>query len=408
MKKMKSNILLVSDYPIEEVMGGAVRVLYEQSTCLAERGHSVHILTREENFNEGYSKINGVKEWKYKTDNNNPFLFLKSTLSNSQKLFESVVERYSVDNIIFYQPFSAYGILRSKKSYNINKLYSCFSFSFEEFKSRNRRPGGLIKKITFELESFMRKKWEAKVLNNSEKIIALSQFTENRLRDVYSIPKGKIKIIPGGVDLNRFNPIRDKLAIRKQLEVPTEKIILFCVRNLVQRMGLENLINALKIVVRNAPDICLILGGEGVMKDELTALSRKLDLKEYIKFVGYIPEKQLADYYGMADLFVLPTKELEGFGLVTLEAMASGLPVVGTPVGGTKEIIGNFDSSYLFKGTDSNSIAALILTKYQLIKNNYKKWEKISYRCRKFVENNYSWEKNIDSLEELFKKAKNN
>ena len=405
---MKYNILLVSDYPIAEVMGGAVRVLYEQSTCLAERGHSVHILTIEENFNEGYSKINGVKEWKYRTDNTNPLLFLKSTLSNSQKLFESVIEKYSVDNIIFYQPFSAYGILRSKKSHNINKIYSCFSFSFEEFKSRNDRPRGLIKKITFELESLIRKKWEAKVLNKSENVIALSQFTENKLQDVYSIPKDKIKIIQGGVDLNRFKPVKDKLAIRKQLKVPTGKIILFCVRNLVQRMGLENLINALKIVVRKAPDICLILGGEGALKHELIALTRNLDLKEYIKFVGYIPENQLPDYYGMADLFVLPTKELEGFGLVTLEAMASGSPVVGTPVGGTKEIIGNFDPSFLFKGTDSNSIAALILEKYHLIKHNSKKWEKISYRCRKFVENNYSWEKNIDSLEELFAKATNN
>jgi hypothetical protein len=119
---MKYNILLVSDYPIAEVMGGAVRVLYEQSTCLAERGHSVHILTREENFNEGYPKIDGVKEWKYRTNNTNPLLFLKSTLSNSQKLFESVIEKYPVDNIIFYQPFSAYGILRSKKLLSNSKV----------------------------------------------------------------------------------------------------------------------------------------------------------------------------------------------------------------------------------------------------------------------------------------------
>ena len=260
-----------------------------KSTCLAERGHSVHILTREENFNEGYSKINGVKEWKYRTDNNNPLLFLKSTLSNSQKLFESVIEKYSIDNIIFYQPFSAYGILRSKKSNNINKIYSCFSFSFEEFKSRNDRPRGLVKTITFELESLIRKKWEAKVLNNSENIIALSQFTENKLRDVYTIPKDKIKIIQGGVDLNRFKPVKDKLAIRKQLKIPTGKIILFCVRNLVQRMGLENLINALKIVVRNAPDICLILGGEGSLKHELIGFNQKLRFKRIYQVCRLYP-----------------------------------------------------------------------------------------------------------------------
>ena len=405
---MNYNILLVSDYPIAEVMGGAVRVLYEQSTSLAKRGHLVHILSREENFNEGYEKIDGVKEWKYKTDSRNSISFLKSTLKNSQKLYQSITEKFTFDNIIFYQPFSAYGVLRSKKIKNVNKIYSCFSFSFEEFKSRNTKPHGLINNITFELECLIRKKWEAKVLNKSNNVIALSQFTEDKLRDVYSIPKYKIKKIPGGVDLNRFKPVKDKISIRRQLRVSPDKTILFCVRNLVQRMGLENLIKAMKMVVRDAPDICLIIGGEGYLKHDLITLTEILDLKEYIKFTGFIPDKQLPDYYGMADLFVLPTKELEGFGLVTLEAMASGLPVLGTPVGGTKEIIGHFDPSFLFKGTDSNSMAALIWEKYHLIKNNSDKWEKISHQCRNFVEKNYSWKKNIDSLEELFTKIAHN
>jgi glycosyltransferase involved in cell wall biosynthesis len=110
----------------------------------------------------------------------------------------------------------------------------------------------------------------------------------------------------------------------------------------------------------------------------------------------------------MADIFVLPTKELEGFGLVTLEAMASGIPVLGTPVGGTKEIIGNFDSSFLFKGTDPDSMVELISEKYHLIKRDPQRWREISHRCRKFVDENYSWEKNIDSFEELIVKTSSN
>ena len=119
----------------------------------------------------------------------------------------------------------------------------------------------------------------------------------------------------------------------------------------------------------------------------------------FIHFAGFIPEDQLPHYYQMADIFMLPTKELEGFGLVTLEAMASGLPVVGTPVGGTNEILGKFDSSFLFKGTDADSMAELIVNKYHLIKNYPERWQEISHRCRKFVESNYSWEKNIESFE---------
>ena len=396
---------MVSDYPLAEVMGGAIRVLYEQSSRLANKGHSVHILTREEHSNEGYSKICGIKEWKYEVDNRNSIRFAKSTLTNSRKLFDSITDRYSFDHIIFYQPFSAYGILSSKKSNNVNKIYSCFSFSFEEFKSRNKRPNRLIRKLIFEMESLARKKWEEKVLNKSEKVIALSQFTKDKIQDVYSIPQEKISLIPGGVDLKRFKPFRDKSAIRNRLKVPTGKIVLFCVRNLVKRMGLENLISALRIIIKKAPGVILILGGEGVLKNELITLARNADLENYIYFVGFIPEEQLPDYYGMADLFVLPTKELEGFGLVTIEAMASGLPVVGTSVGGTKEILGNFDESFLFKGTDSGSISDLILEKCQVIKQNPEKWKSVSNQCRKYVENNYSWGKNIDSLEELLAKS---
>jgi glycosyltransferase involved in cell wall biosynthesis len=173
-------------------------------------------------------------------------------------------------------------------------------------------------------------------------------------------------------------------------------------------MGLENLIIAFNHLIKQKAEINLVIGGEGILKTGLIALARSFGIEDYIHFVGFIPEEQLSSYYQMADLFVLPTKELEGFGLVTLEAMASSLPVVGTPVGGTKEIIGKFDSSFLFKGTDSDSIAELITEKYKLMKHNPQKWMEITHRCRNFVERNYSWDKNIDALEDLFTKTLQN
>jgi glycosyltransferase involved in cell wall biosynthesis len=106
----------------------------------------------------------------------------------------------------------------------------------------------------------------------------------------------------------------------------------------------------------------------------------------------------------MADLFVLPTQELEGFGLVTLEAMASGLPVIGTPIGGTKEILGKFNADFLFDGTQPDSIAKLALEKYLIIKNNSQRWKQISEQGRKFVEDHYSWKQNVDSFERLIQR----
>jgi glycosyltransferase involved in cell wall biosynthesis len=203
-------------------------------------------------------------------------------------------------------------------------------------------------------------------------------------------------------------PTSNKEKIRKRLNIPNNKIILFTVRNLVQRMGLENLIIAFNHLIKQKADIHLVIGGEGKLKTGLIALGRSFGIEDHIHFAGFISEDKLPAYYQMADIFVLPTKELEGFGLVTLEAMASGLPVLGTPVGGTNEILGGFDSRFLFKGTDPNLMSELIMEKYELIKHHPLRWKQISKQCRNFVERNYSWEKNIDALEDLFKKTINN
>jgi glycosyltransferase involved in cell wall biosynthesis len=104
----------------------------------------------------------------------------------------------------------------------------------------------------------------------------------------------------------------------------------------------------------------------------------------------------------MADLFILPTSDLEGFGLVTVEALASGLPVLATPVGGTREILTKLGSDYLFNDSTPQSIATGIL-------NSLKGWatdrafgKHISETCRRVAEQHYSWDNHVNKLENLF------
>ena len=151
------------------------------------------------------------------------------------------------------------------------------------------------------------------------------------------------------------------------------------------------------------PDILLIIGGKGPLKDDLVKSIHEMGIEGHIKFAGFISEADLHDYYRAADVFILPTLELEGFGLVTLESLASGTPVLGTPVGGTKEILEKFNSQYLFKDTRSESIAALILETCRQFKADSSLWQNVSYQCRTFVEKNYSWEKSIDVTEKIFR-----
>ena len=400
------NVLFVSDVSIAELIGGAERVLFEQSTRLQNRGHDVHILTRKlPEHKSGHEVIHGVNEWRYDVDQSNSFSFIKSTLLNCKKLFESLQNQYLFDAINFHQPFSAFGVIRSSASQKIKQIYTCHSLSFEEYQSRNPRPNGIIKTILYFMNTWARRFIERRALFKSDVTVVLSRFTKEKLLHVYGIPDEKIRIIPGGVDLERFYPVTDRKKIRQRLNIPQEKMILFTVRNLVARMGLENLLYAVRDVVKSVPDIYFVLGGEGPLKNELISLTKELEIENNVKFYGFIPELKLPDYYRMADIFILPTLELEGFGLITLEALASGVPVLGTPVGGTIEILSRFNPKYLFENTKPKSMAELIIKTCREFEGNPERWQDVSSRCRLFVEENYSWEKNVDLLESLLKGA---
>ncbi len=397
------NILFVTDVSAGKVTSGSERVLFEQSTRLQKKGHNVHILTRKlPEHNSDQEVIQGVREWRYDIDPSNSLSFIRSTLSNCKDLFENLEKKYSFDCVNFHQPFSAYAVMHSPEIRKVRKVYTCHSLSFEEFRSRNPRPEFDLRRIIYCLNIQARKYIERKILNESDSIVVLSRFTQGKLWDAYRIPPEKVLIIPGGVDLEKFFPAIDKPEIRRRLSIPDGKIILLTVRDLEPRMGLENLVYAMKSVIQVMPDIYLVIGGRGPLKNDLVSLSRRLGIEDYIGFAGFIPEKELPDYYRMSDIFILPTKELEGFGLITLEAMASGVPVLGTPVGGTKEILGQFNRDFLFTDTEPDSMADLIIEKCRKILEDPGYWQRISDQCRKFVENNYSWDKNVDLLEKLF------
>jgi glycosyltransferase involved in cell wall biosynthesis len=397
------NILFVSDVSIKDIIGGAERVLSEQSSRLARKGHKVFVITRKLPLHPNhYELINDVHEFRYEIFRQNSLSFIVSSILNSRKIFLDLLKTEAVDLINFHQPFSALGVILSSKSRQMAKVYSCHSFSFEEYETRHLKPSKIFSKINYRVNSYARKCIERYIINKSDSVIVLSEFTRNKIIGNYGINSGKIHVIPGGVDLSKFGYVGNKLAAKNRLGLAEDKIVIFTIRNLVPRMGLENLIQAMKEIVKSTEDIFLVIGGEGELRLKLSNMISELKLENFVQLNGFIPEEELPSYYQAADFFILPTEYLEGFGLVTLEAMACGTPVLGTPVGGTEEILGKFDSSFLFKDTKSESLATLIMDKVKYYKDEPEEYQKLSRRCRAFVEKNYSWDANVDKNEALF------
>lgn len=396
-------ILLVSDVSIHAVIGGAERVLYEQAVGLQRRGHEVHILTRRLPEHATHEEvIEGVREWRYDIDGSGSLSFLISTLRECRLLFEHLQAEYAFDCINGHQPFSAWAVLRSPRMRGIPFVYTCHSLSFEEFLSRRRIPSGLAGRTLDALNASVRKRIEKKVLAAAARIVVLSGYTQNKLLTVHKTAAERIVIIPGGVDTGRFRPVNDRKSVRFRLGLPADRFMLLTVRNLVPRMGLENLIGAMRDVVRALPEIYLVIGGEGPLKASLLRRRDELHLQENILFTGFVPEADLPDCYRAADVFVLPTVELEGFGLVTLEALASGTPVLGTPVGGTLEILSRLDEKFLFADASQESISQSIIKTGRAYIRQPEQWQQDSRRCQEFAEKYYSWEANIDATERLF------
>jgi glycosyltransferase involved in cell wall biosynthesis len=256
----------------------------------------------------------------------------------------------------------------------------------------------------YRLQLFARKLAEKTLLGKSDRIVVLSEYTREKIRMVYGLPESKIEIITGAANLSRFRASENRAAIRRQLGIPENCFLLLTIRNLVPRMGLENLILALKLVAKRIKHIFLILGGEGPLAGKFEDMVKEAGLRDFVSFTGFIPEEELPRYYQMADLFVLPTKELEGFGMVTVEALASGLPVLGTPVGGTKEILARLGPEFLFADSTPAAMAELIMKTIEMWNREPEIYRNISQKCRDLAERYYSWDAHIDRLEGLFQK----
>jgi glycosyltransferase involved in cell wall biosynthesis len=132
----------------------------------------------------------------------------------------------------------------------------------------------------------------------------------------------------------------------------------------------------------------LMIGGKGELLEELKALAVRLGIAERVTFAGFIRNEDLARYYGAADVFVMPSRELEGLGLVLLEAMACGTVALSTPIGGAPEFLEKFDKRCVFAKADAESIADGLESMLKIPDE----LRALSGRCREFVEKDYSWE----------------
>jgi glycosyltransferase involved in cell wall biosynthesis len=239
------------------------------------------------------------------------------------------------------------------------------------------------------IDAFL-KRWliEKRVYDRCDRFIVLSKAFGNILHQEYQVPAHKINIIPGGVDINRFQVNLSPQEARSKLGWPQDRPIIFTSRRLVNRVGLDKLLIAIATIKPRIPDVWLAIGGRGVLEAALKEQTAELGLKDHVEFLGFLPDDQLPIAYQAADLSVMPSQSFEGFGLAIVESLACGTPVVCTPVGGMPEILEPFSPHLI---TDSIEVSAIAEKLEEVL---LKKIPVPSREdCRNYAVTHFDWEK---------------
>ena len=235
---------------------------------------------------------------------------------------------------------------------------------------------------------FFRDWVEQRVYRRCDRFIVLSKAFGTILHQEYQVPWRKIHIIPGGVDLTRFQPNLSRQEARTQLNWPQDRVILFTPRRLVNRMGLDKLLTAVAKIKSIIPDVWLAIAGKGPIKAALEQQASELGLNDSVKFLGFLPDNQLPLAYQAADLTIMPSQSLEGFGLVLLESLACGTPALCTPVGGMPEVLEPFSPNLITASPEATDIAERL---EEVLTGKVSMPSRTA--CREYAATNFDWQK---------------
>ena len=391
-------ILLLAEVSAERVIGGAERVLRQQAVGLATAGHQVDLLTRaSDEAAAAEVAIGGAKEWRFPVSKTNEWSMVRSTVRGALALLDRLIRHRPYDMAIVHQALTGLGPLYLRQRAAAEWVYVCHSLAHEEYLTRAAAATSLVPALRQRVNAWARRAIEWLVMRRCQRVVVLSEFMRQRVMATHGISPERIVLVPGAADPSLFRPASHRQDIRRQLGVPEDRTMLFTVRNLVPRMGLEMLLDALAALGQRGARCLLIIGGAGPLRAQLEAGIRQRQLESMVRLAGFIPEDQLVAYYQAADLVLMPTAQLEGFGLVTVEALACGTPVVGTPVGAIPEVLNQIDPILIAGGSDSRSFADALGRVLSRIEEPVER-ERLSKKGRGLVELRYTWARHCADL----------
>ena len=393
----KFQLAVFNTQPPQLYFGGVERRIMETTKRLqTEVDITVYCGTKA-----GFKKpvtVNGVSFVPcYSTDRIFPldnWFFNRSLSKKAREINADVYEAHAVSGYGFPQKLKKIGI---KKPF-IHTIHGVLADEYEQAKKVGYPSvrGRIANYFMHRLANL-----EAETARNANLIVTISNYSLEKIQKHYGIDRSKVRIVPNGVDVEKFKPMESKAA-RQQFGLGNEPCVLF-VGSLIPRKGLPFLVEAARKIVKENADTKFLIVGEGPLRTQLAISLKSFNLSGNFKFLGALKDGALSTAYNCADVFVLPSIQ-EGQGIVLLEAQASGKPVVAFDVGGVNEAVRGGETGLLVKRGSSGELADALL---KLLGDGALR-EKMGANGRGFVSGNFTWDICSQKMLRIYREALGN
>jgi len=372
------------------VVGGIARHCEGLAKALVQQNHEVHLFTLDFPGSPNYEEMDGVKVYRASTELGHPNFLTWVLLFNHflAKRMADVSQSIDFDVIHVHDWLAAFSGISFKHYMKKPMVLTVHS-------TEVGRAQGLHSPNSFSINGI---EWWATY--EADRVIVCSQSMKNEICGHFNLPLDKVEVIPNAIDPTKYQTSVDRGSVRQRYGVGYGEKLILCVGRLVPQKGIEYFIRAIPSIAKRYPEAKFIIVGEGWSRDILEAEARSSGQGRKIRFTGFASDKEVINLMTSADVLVVPSV-YEPFGIVALEGMATGVPVVASQVGGLSEVI-EHDRTGLFVYPRSPKSIAWGIDRI-LSDPDHAKW--LTENAKEKLHKAYSWETVAMKTVEVYRKV---
>jgi len=365
---------------------------------LVKAGNEVTVFSPQRELKIENSDLNGVKYVFVECVNRTLFSFINRE-SWLNKSYKSFLELHKVQpfNIVLSQSSAGIGVIKRKKEVGVKVVSVSHGSILSEFKTRISDVSSvsdwvsIVKDLVFVLTIFFGRQRD--FILNSDKIIAVSNFVKKAIIDETYVSEERVKVIYNGIDPSSFSS--------EYINRDNNCVSILYVGRVIKSKGIDIILESLSKT--KDVDFFLNIVGDGNFTDTAKKLAEKLGISQEVKFHGKLEFSEIVRLLYRSDIFVMPTKRVEGFPMTMVEAMFSGIPIIATKIGGVSEAVWDEETGFLVDTPNASDLLRML----EVLINDKKLREEFGRNALNRAQNLFSAGKMVEKYESVFREVLN-